>query len=80
MDAIELAYTSAGSVVLEMLKALSTGGVSTSWALAKGVSIGEICSAAIWSSPATFAAYYHQDVAPSALARSVLGVAVSAMV
>jgi hypothetical protein len=48
VDAIRLAYVCAGSEVPEALKAHSTRGVSTSWALSEGVSIGEICSAANW--------------------------------
>ena len=75
VDAIRLAHTRAGSEVPEALKAHSTRGVSTSWVLSKGVSIEEICAAADWSSPSTFATYYHLDVAPSAMAHTVLGAA-----
>ena len=77
VEAIRLAYTRAGSEVPEALKAHSTRGVSTSWALSKGVSIAEICAAANWSSPSTFATYYHLDVAHSVMAHTVLGAAVS---
>ena len=75
VDAIRLAYTRAGAEVPEALKAHSTRGVSTSWAMSKGVTIEEICEAANWSSPSTFVTFYHLDVAPSALAHSVLGAA-----
>ena len=80
VDAIRLAYTQAGAEVPAALKAHSTRGVSTSWALSKGVSIDEICAAANWSSPSTFATYYHLDVAPSAVAHTVLGAAASTTV
>ena len=77
VDAIRLAYSRAGVEVPAALKAHSTRGVATSWALAKGVSIQEICVSANWSSPSTFAAYYHLDIESSSLAHSVLGAAAS---
>ena len=77
VDAIKLAYTSSGASVPGGLRAHSTRGVSASWALSRGVSVQEICSAANWSSPLTFAAFYSLDVAASSLAHAVLGVAAS---
>ena len=75
VETIRLAYSRAGVEVPLALKAHSTRGVATSWALSKGVSIAEICEAANWSSPSTFTTYYHLDVAPSAVAHTVLGAA-----
>ena len=77
VDAIKEAYASAGVEVPVALRAHSTRALSASWALAKGVSVQEICVAANWSSPSTFAAYYHLDVGSSELAHSVLGAAAS---
>ena len=75
VDAIRLAYTSRGAPVPEGLRAHSTRGVSTSWALCRGVSIQDVCMAASWSSPSTFAAFYSLDVAATSMAHAVLGVA-----
>ena len=80
VDAIREAYTSAGVEVPVALRAHSTRAMATSWALAKGVSVMEICVAANWSSPSTFAAYYHLDIGSSELAHSVLGAAASSSV
>ena len=75
MDAIRLAYTSRAASVPEGLRAHSTRGMSASWALCRGISIQDVCSAASWSSPSTFATYYNLDVAAASLAHAVLGVA-----
>ncbi len=48
--------------------------MATSWALFRGISIQEICAAASWSSPYTFACFYRLDVTELSLAHSVLGV------
>ena len=80
VEAIRLAYSRAGVEVPEALKAHSTRGMSASWALSKGISVEEICAAANWSSPSTFATYYHLDIAPSAMAHVVLGAAASTTV
>ncbi len=48
--------------------------MATSWALFIGISIQEICAAASWSSPYTFACFYRLDVTELSLAHSVLGV------
>ena len=56
------------------LRAHSTRGVATSCALFRGISIQEICAAASWSSPHTFARFYRLDVTEPSLAHSVLGV------
>ena len=75
VEAIKLAYRSSGAPVPVALRANSTRGVSTSWALTRGVSVQKICKAANWSSPSTFATFYHLDVSTSSVARTVLGVA-----
>lgn len=75
VEAIQLAYSGAGVELPEGLRAHSTRGMAASWALAGGVSIQDVCAAASWSSPLTFATYYNLDVAPRDLSRSVLGAA-----
>ncbi len=40
----------------------STRGVASSWAWSSGVAIEEICVAAGWASPSTFARFYSLDV------------------
>ena len=75
VDAIRLAYTSRGAAVPDGLRAHSTRGMSASWALCRGVSIQDVCAAASWSSPSTFATYYNLDVAAASMAHAVLGVA-----
>lgn len=56
------------------LRAHSTRGMATSWALFKGVSIQDICAAESWASPHTFVRYYRLDVTEPSLAHSVLDV------
>ena len=75
VDAIKLAYTSSGFEVPAGLRAHSTRGVASSWAISRGASLQEICSAANWASPSTFATFYSLDVAPLSVAHTVLGVA-----
>ena len=75
VEAIQLAYASRGVELPAGLRAHSTRGMSASWALAKGVPIGDVCRAASWATPSTFAAYYNLDVAPTNLAHAVLDVA-----
>ena len=38
-------------------------GVSTSWAVLKGVPLMDICSAATWASPRMFTRFYQRNVA-----------------
>ena len=75
VEAIQLAYTSRGVEPPEGIKAHSTRGVSASWAVTRGVSIQEVCEAANWSTPSTFATFYSLDVAGPSVAHAVLGVA-----
>ncbi|XP_073687910.1 uncharacterized protein [Garra rufa] len=74
VEAIELAYTSMGLQAPEGLHAHSTRGISTSWALFKGISVGDICAAASWASPHTFIRFYRLDVTAPSLAHAVLRV------
>lgn len=75
VDAIRLAYDSANVARPEGFTAHSTSGMSSSWGLWQGTTIQEVCLAANWTSPSTFAAHYQLDVAPRSLAHSVLQVA-----
>ena len=75
VEAIRLAYSERGVEPPEGLRAHSTRGMSASWALAKGVPIQDVCMAASWSSPSTFATYYNLDVVPSEMAHAILDVA-----
>ncbi|XP_049432685.1 uncharacterized protein LOC125889068 [Epinephelus fuscoguttatus] len=75
VGAIALAYSAKGAQAPEGLRAHSTRGLSTSWALFRGVPIQEICAAASWASPHTFIRFYKLDVTASSLAHSVLGLA-----
>src|SRR4029434_8694283 len=54
VEAIVLSYKSLYLDPLDKLHAHSTRGVSSSWALQKGVSVEDICKAASWSSRHTF--------------------------
>ena len=74
VEAIVLCYNSMNLEPPVGLRAHSTRGLSTSWALFKGISIQEICAAASWSSPHTFIRFYRLDVTEPSLAHSVLGV------
>lgn len=72
VEAISLAYTCKGVVPPQGLRAHSTRGVATSWALFRGVSVGDICAAASWASPHTFVRFYRLDVSSASLAQAVL--------
>ncbi|XP_058879441.1 uncharacterized protein LOC131737040, partial [Acipenser ruthenus] len=58
VDAIKLAYESAGLPPPGQLKAHSTRGMATSWALFRGVPVSDICAAASWATPHTFMRFY----------------------
>ncbi len=74
VEAISLAYSNKGLVSPPGLHAHSTRGMSTSWALFKGVTLQDICEAASWSSPHTFARFYKLYVTAQTLAHAVLSV------
>ncbi len=62
IDTITLSYSSLGQQCPMGVRALSTRGISSSWAWFSGVSIAEICAAAGWASPSTFARFYNLEV------------------
>ncbi len=62
VDAVTLAYSSLGLQCPIGVRAHSTRGIASSWAWSSGVSITEICAAAGWASPSTFARFYNRDV------------------
>ena len=70
---IASAYSEQGFPVPGGLVGHSTRGVATSWAALRGVPLADICSAASWSSPCTFARFYRLNVASAtSLSGSVL--------
>ncbi len=64
VDAITLAYEAQGVPCPLRLRAHSTRGVASSWALARGASLSDICRAAGWENPNTFARFYSLRVEP----------------
>ncbi|XDV36877.1 hypothetical protein PO909_006592 [Leuciscus waleckii] len=62
VDAIALAYTSLGLPCPIGVRAHSTRGMASSWAWSSGVPIEDICAAAGWSAPSTFARFYNLEV------------------
>ncbi len=64
VDAIALAYQAQGVPCPLRLHAHSTRGVASSWALARGTSLTDICRAAGWATPNTFARFYSLRVEP----------------
>jgi hypothetical protein len=62
VDAIALAYSSLGFQSPIGVRAHSTRGVASSWAWSSGVSMADICAAAGWASPSTFARFYNLEV------------------
>ena len=75
VEAIERSYSSKELQPPLRVKAHSTRGMATSWALCKGVSIQDVCTAASWGSSSTFASFYRLDVTAAPVARAVLSVA-----
>ena len=72
VDTIAQAYAESGFPVPEGLVAHSTRSMATSWAALKGVAFGEICAAASWSTPCTFARFYRVNVTSDAVGATVL--------
>ncbi len=64
VDAITLAYEAQGVPCPLRLRADSTRGVASSWALARHASLADICRAAGWATPNTFARFYSLRVEP----------------
>ncbi len=64
VDAITLAYQAQGVPCPFRLRAHSTRSVASSWALARGASLTDICRAAGWATPNTFTRFYSLRVEP----------------
>ncbi len=64
VDAIALAYQSQGEPCPMGVRAHSTRSVASSYALAHGASLADICRAAGWATPNTFARFYNLRVEP----------------
>ncbi len=64
VEAIILAYQAPCLPCPLGVRAHSTRGVASSWALARGASIADICKAAGWATPNTFARFYNLRIEP----------------
>ncbi len=64
VEAIVLAYQARRLPCPLGVRAHSTRGVASSWALARGASIAYICKAAGWATPNTFARFYNLRIEP----------------
>ncbi|KAI2647734.1 Transcription intermediary factor 1-beta [Labeo rohita] len=64
VDAITLAYESQGEPCPLRVRAHSTRSVASSYALAHGTSLADICRAAGWATPNTFTRFYNLRVEP----------------
>ncbi len=64
VEAIVLAYQARRLLCPLGVRAHSTKGVASSWALARGASIADICRAAGWATPNTFARFYNFHIEP----------------
>ena len=72
VEAVQVAYSAADVQPPAGLRAHSTRGIAASWALYQGVSVQDVCTAASWSSPSTFARFYNLDVSGPSVAHAVL--------
>src|SRR4029434_4688885 len=72
VEAIVLFYKSLSSDPPGEVAGALYAGVSSSWALLKGVSLEDICKAASWSSRHTFIRFYMLDVAEPSFLHGVL--------
>ncbi|KAJ8347059.1 hypothetical protein SKAU_G00284600 [Synaphobranchus kaupii] len=72
VEAICRAYEYSGLQMPDGLRAHSTRGMATSWALFRGVSVQDICAAASWATPHTFVRFYRLDVTAPSVVHSVL--------
>lgn len=70
VETFVLCYNNVNIESTKELRTHSTRGISTSWALFKGISIQEICAVPSWSSPHTFVRFYRLDVTEPSLAHS----------
>ncbi len=75
VEAIQQAYKEAGKPAPAGVRAHSTRGLATSWALWRGATLSEVCTAASWSTPSTFIRFYCMNVAANTpFTERVLGV------
>ena len=75
VSTIKLAYEIAHKPLPATVRAHSTRAMASSMAFLRGVNLADVCKAATWSTPFTFAAYYRLDVrakAEAAVSRAVL--------
>lgn len=63
VDVISHAYEASGHLLPSGVRGHSTRSIATSWAAWRGVPLGDICAAASWASPDTFARFYMVNVA-----------------
>lgn len=63
VETITLAYKAAGRTLPWGITCHSTRAISSSWAVFRGVSLADICTAATWASPCLFARFYKVNVA-----------------
>ncbi len=64
VEAIVLAYQARRLLCPLGVRAHSTRGVASSWTLVRGASIADICKAAGWATPNTFARFYNLRIEP----------------
>ncbi len=64
VEAIVLAYQARRLPCPLGVRAHSTRSIASSWALARGASIADICKAAGWATPNTFARFYNLRIEP----------------
>ena len=72
-----MAYNSEGLEPPIGLRAHSTRGMTASWALFQGVSVGEICAADSWATPHTFGTYVGGSPSSASRRHSARGVSYS---
>lgn len=72
VEAISHAYACKNVQMPSGVHADFTRGMAASWALFKGVSVEDVCSAASWASPHTFMKFYCLDVTTQDVTQSVL--------
>ncbi len=73
VEAIVLAYQARRLPCPLGVKAHSTRGVASSWALARGASIADICKSAGWATPNTFVRFYNLRIEPVSSPCTCLG-------
>ncbi len=73
VEAIVMAYQARRLQCPLGVRAHSTRGVASSWALARGASIADICKAAGWATPNTFARFLQSPYRASVLPCTCLG-------